>query len=285
MDYDDYSYADYSYDEESYGYDSYDDDISYHDYDKNEIIVEYDGKDHTDNSGIQDQEYFYDYAEDFTPQDDDSIVRKPYDWDIYDSDDDVEYTDPNDNVKSTHHSVIKSPSRSSINSVNKLNTPSSSSNKPSSELAFDRAVTYLFNEDINGPIATFFIKNFGRRHIDDMIHPDTFGSNLSSSHLNKSEKDLLSTLCICNRVFINFYGSPIKEDWSNVSSENFDHIGEEYGFIPINRDVTCKPSSDAFEYIINKFFEQDMDSPIVKSLLEYTKGSRDVDLVLDMIIK
>ena len=208
---------------------------------------------------------------------------KPYDWDhIYDSDDDIKYCEPYDDVQHTHQVLTKSPDKSVTNNTDEPNTLSCSSNKPSSELAFDRAVTYLFNEDINGPIATFFIKNFGRRHIDDMIHPDTFGSNLSSSHLNKSEKDLLSTLCICNRVFINFYGSPIKEDWSNVSSENFDHIGEEYGFIPINRDVTCKPSSDAFEYIINKFFEQDMDSPIVKSLLEYTKGSRDIDIVLNM---
>ena len=239
MDYDDYSYADNGYDEESYGYDSYDD--------------------------ADDAYDFYD------PDDDDSIVIKPYDWDIYDSDDDVEYHESYDDVEFTHQVVTKSPGKSNTNNTGGSSIPPSRSTKPSSELAFNRVITHLFHQDTSEPIATFFIKTFGRRHIDDMIHPDLFKSHLCNSHLNQSEKDLLSILFICNRNFINFYGSPINEDWSNVRAEHFDHIGEEYGFIPINRDVTYKLTLEryklAFQHIMNELLWQEMNGPIPLSLL------------------
>ena len=69
MEYDDYSYADYSYDDDSYGYDGYEDDISCNDYGENETNV------YLDSYG---QEHSYEAFDSSTPQDDDSMVRKPY---------------------------------------------------------------------------------------------------------------------------------------------------------------------------------------------------------------
>ena len=146
--------------------------------------------------------------------------------------------------------------------------------RPSSELAFDRAITILFNQDLNEPISTFFIKIFERKDISDMIHPELFepSSDLfykfKNSHLNQLEKDLLSTLYICNRDFIKFYGSPPNENWSNVSTEQFDNIGEEYGFVPINRNIIQTSPSNEIQHVTNKVLKQQLDEPIVTSLLE-----------------
>mgnify|MGYP003333921129 FL=1 len=129
---------------------------------------------------------------------------------------------------------------------------------PSSELAFDRAITVLFNQDINGSIATFFTNVFGRKDISDMVNPELFEpssdlySQMNSNYLNQSEKDLLSILHICNRCFVKFYGSPINEDWSNVTIEHFDNIGEEYGYLPIDRNVVQNSSRDVSQHMITK---------------------------------
>ena len=157
---------------------------------------------------------------------------------------------------------------------------SQNTSKPSSELAFEHVITILFDKVKNGPVSTFFITTFGRKHIHDMIHVDF--SKLDSSQLNQSEKDLISSLCICNRELTKFYGLPIKEDWSNVTPEHFDNIGEEYGYIPINRDVVEKSSTDVFQHVIKDLFKQELDGPIAMSLLEHTKGSKEIDLVSNM---
>ena len=93
---------------------------------------------------------------------------------------------------------------------------------------------------------------------------------------------MILTLFICNRDFRKYYGSRIKHDWSNVTPEHFDNIGEEYGYISINRDVVDKSSIDAFQYVINNLLEQELDGPIGMSLLEHTKGSKEIDLVSNM---
>ena len=166
-------------------------------------------------------------------------MRKSDYWDPYSSDDDVEYI--------PHHVITNSSTiverEKDVNDVkNLVESPS--------ELAFNRAITVLFNQGINGTIATLFTNIFGRRDISDLINPelstpssDLF-SQIESSPLNQSEKDLLSVLHICNRNFVKFYDSQINDDWSNVTPERFDNIGEQYGYIPIDRDVVPSSSTD-----------------------------------------
>ena len=130
MDYDGYSSDNNSYDEESNGYDSYDDDVSHYDYDKDE---------NTDHLGDdQDQYYTDENTEVLTSQDGELISRKPYDYDKHDTDDDIELP--------IYHVVTKSsetpPRKSNVSHSQK-------SSKPSSELDFDRAITILFNQDLN----------------------------------------------------------------------------------------------------------------------------------------
>ena len=205
MDYDDYSYDDDSYDEDSYGYDSYNDDISYPDCNEDQDNNDYEEYEQTSSSeDNQSEEYEYNNPGDFNSQDNEyqdhndndyesssyqdfeSAPTKSYDWDPYSSDDDVEYV--------SHHVVARSSDipkmKKDVNKVKNLV-------KPPSELAFDRAITVLFNQDINGSIATLFTNNFERRDISDMINLDLIvpGSDLysqmDSSYLNQSEKDLL----------------------------------------------------------------------------------------------
>ena len=90
--------------------------------------------------------------------------------------------------------------------------------KPSSEKAFEKAITVLFNQTLEGTIATVFLNLYGRKNIVDMLNPDTLSSLISSdSHLvklipNRSERDLIITLHLCNREFFEFYESKIHED-------------------------------------------------------------------------
>ena len=154
------------------------------------------------------------------------------------------------------------------------------SSKPSSELAFDRFVTVLFNQLLNGSIATFFTKIFKRKNVSDMVHPELTNyksylySQMKDSHLNRSERDLLSTLYLCNRDFTKFYGSYINEDWSNVSYEHFDTIGEEYGFEPIDRNVIQKRSKATFETSSNQLKIHQSDESLT-SATSFTKKSKE----------
>ena len=188
---------------------------------------------------------------------------------MYNSDDDVKFI--------SHHIEVSSPEipyrKTSVNQVR-------NSSKTPSDLAFDRVITVLFNQVVDGPISMFFTNTYGRKDIHDMINIDS--SQLGSSRLNQSEQDLISTLFICNRDFRKYYGSPIMHDWSNVTPENFDNIGEEYGYISINRDVVDKSSIDESQYVINNLFEQELDCPMGMSLLEHTKGSKEIDIVSNM---
>ena len=132
---------------------------------------------------------------------------KPCDWYPYSSDDDVIYN--------KRHVATKLPNNArknkSMNHVQK-------SGKPSSELAFERFINVLFNQTIHGPIDTFFIETFGRKHISDMINdfytPDSdLYYKMKKSHLNKSDKYLISTLYLCDREFLYINGTPINKYW------------------------------------------------------------------------
>ena len=270
--------------------------MSYPDYDEDQDNDDYEEYDQTGSSeDNQSEEYDYDDPEDFISQDNEVqdhnyhdhevsshedneyTSRKSHDWDPYSSDDDVEYV--------SHHVVEKSSEipkmKKDVNKVKNLV-------KPPSELAFDRAITVLFNQDINGSIATFLTNTFRRRDISDMINPDLyvpgsdFYSLMDNSSLNQSETDLLSIIFVCNRCFAKFYGSSINEDWSNVTVEHFDSIGEEYGYIPIDRNVIHNSSSDALQHIITKILKQELDGPIAMSLSQHTKGSTDIEPLLNI---
>ena len=205
MDYDDYSYSDHSYDEDSYGYDSYNDDVSYPDYDEDQDNGDHEEYEQTSSSeDNQSEEYGFENPEDFTSQgneyqyhkyndyeassyqDFESTPRKSYDWDPYSSDDDIEHVSQHKVTSSSK--ILKR--KKNVNDVTNLVIPSS-------ELAFDRAITVLFNQDINGSIATLFTNMFGRKDISDMVNPELFtpGSDLYSqmnnNYLNQSEKDLI----------------------------------------------------------------------------------------------
>ena len=95
---------------------------------------------------------------------------------------------------------------------------------------------------------------FGRKDISDMVNPELFTSgsdlysHMNNNYLNQSKKDLISILHIFNRYFSKFYGSPINEDWSNVTIKHFDNIGEEFGYVPIDRNVVPNSSRDVFHH-------------------------------------
>ena len=157
MDYDDYSYSDHSYDEYFYGHDNYDDNMSYPEYYEDQDNNDYEEYDQTGSSeDNQSEEYDYDDPEGYTSQDNEYqdhnyhdhevsshqdnefTSRKSSDWDPYSSDDDVEYV--------SHHVAASSSEITKLKKdVNKVKNLV----KPPSELAFDRAITVLFNQDIN----------------------------------------------------------------------------------------------------------------------------------------
>ena len=93
-------------------------------------------------------------------------------------------------------------------------------------------INVLFDQSLDGPIAKFFIKRYKRKNISDMVDINIC-SKWNEIDLNRSEKDLIMTLQVCNRDFLYFYGTPIQDNWSNVTVEKFDSIGEEHGFVPI----------------------------------------------------
>ena len=202
MDYDDYSYSDQSYDEDSYGNYSYDDNMSYTDYfedQDNNDYEEYEQNGYSEdnqseeydqgqpeNVTSQDDEYQDHNYHDYEPsrdQDNESLLRKSDDWDPYSSDDDVEYI--------PHHVITNSSTI--VEEEKDVNDVKNFAKSPS-ELAFDRAITVLFNQDINGTIATLFTNIFGRRDISDLINPEIsepssdFFSHIKSSPLNQSER-------------------------------------------------------------------------------------------------
>lgn len=90
----------------------------------------------------------------------------------------------------------------------------------------------MLDQSLDGPISKFFIKRYRRKNISDMIDIKIC-SEWNEIDLNKSEKDLIMNLQVFNRDFLRFYGTNIQYDWSNVTAEKFDYIGEEYGFVPI----------------------------------------------------
>ena len=90
-------------------------------------------------------------------------------------------------------------------SCDKRHDPYTTSDKPSSEIALERSIVVIFNQDINGSISTFFTTTYNRRNISDITNPDLIDYKnplhfqLKSSNLNQSERDLIATLFLCNR--------------------------------------------------------------------------------------
>ena len=105
------------------------------------------------------------------------------------------------------------------------NQRNSDSKKITSESAFERVINVLFDQTLDGSIANSFLRCYRRKNISDMIDINIC-SMRNEIGLNKSEMDLIMTLKVCNRVFTSFYGTPIQDDWSNVTTDQFDDIGE-----------------------------------------------------------
>ena len=168
-----------------------------------------------------------------------------YDWSNITQD---QFDDYRLGIYNSDETTTSSPNVTSTNETYNSKNTSDKADTPSSEIAFERAIVVMFNQDINGPISTFFTTTYNRRNISDITNPDLIDYKnplhfqLKHSNLNQSERDLISTLFLCNREFLKTYGHEIDNNWSNVSPYMFDEIGENYGFVPIDRSMILPPT-------------------------------------------
>ena len=183
MVYHDDSYGCVSYDDDSSGYVCYDDDD--YGYVSND----------DDNSS-----YGFNLTYDTDDSDDEELLSYQIIPETF------EHTPHTTKSHVNHHSVQLSDSTTSY--VKELNVITNSDKTPS-ELAFENVVTKLFNQSMNGSMASFFINCYGRKDIVDMMKPElckytsTLYSQLKKYIPKQSERDLLSILFLCKRYFVN----------------------------------------------------------------------------------
>ena len=133
MEVDEYSYESYSYDDASY------DELSY-------------GYNCDNNSAVS-------YSS--------NCAKSKDSWEPYDSDDD--YYETHNEIPIRHEKIpldntIKVVAHNSISNFIKP------TDKPSSEKAFEKAITVLFNQTLEGTIATVFLNLYGRKDIVDILN-------------------------------------------------------------------------------------------------------------------
>ena len=75
-----------------------------------------------------------------------------------------------DDILFTNERTISSISNNK--SCDKKHEPYTKSDKPSSEIAFERAIVVMFNQYIIGSIVTFLSTAYNRRNISDITNPD-----------------------------------------------------------------------------------------------------------------
>ena len=253
------------YDYESDGYDSYDNRSYSYDYEENSVASFYVESDnsyaHESNSLVI--EYYNDEDASVRSSTSDTsipVLQRKDSWEPYDSDDGyrlVIQEVPYPEYEMLHFRDIKSV-RSTTDNFYKL------SNKSPSEEAFERVITSLLNQNLNEPIARFFIETYGRKDISDIVNISsrrpgrTMYKLLESSSLSQVDKQLIQSVNLCSREFPICYDVDIEADWSNVTPEIFDKLREEVGYVPIERHF---PKKD--ELIVDEISPVEIDASIV----------------------
>ena len=153
--YDSYDNRSYSYDYEENSVASFyvDPDDSYA-YESNSLVIEYyNDEDASVRSSTSDTSI--------------PVLKRNESWEPYDSDNDYKVAIQEDQYPEpvvVYSRDIKSVLSTTDTKFDKL------SNKSPSEEAFERVITSLLNQNLNEPIARFFIETYGRKDISDIVN-------------------------------------------------------------------------------------------------------------------